>query len=579
MSSVPEPNPNPAASDAPAPAAVPESRRGESVARPETLARAGRAPAARVTAFARRYWADVLFWALSAALVVWVTLDAVWVRAITFAGGADYWEHTAALRALIERPFSPANPQVTSEVPSPRFGPHYVLTALLTKTFGGDAMDAMALVAVLNTVLFVAGIYLFFGTYFRDRRAPLYGLIVMFCSWWNAWNFSNVYQLKAYFLVAGYPSTASLALTLMGLWLAVRTLRGDAPLLRPAAALSLLWAYVFITHPLTAMLSLSGCVLLAATEPGVRRERRIWVGGTALAACVLAAAWPYFPTWEVVAGGKGEESGWLTRSMSGAAPSVPTQLHYFYYRTDRLVETLGLALAGIPIALFSLFTRRRFIGLGALSMTFPFVANIFVPLPLGHRFFLLAVFYLQLALVWLLVAVSPGRDALQGAPSARVRAWAGAALVAVTLGGIGWHNVEFALAGFREAKTRALYAESPFVRYARRVGELAGPNAIVLGDPVLAWPLPTFGPRVVALKHENPLVEDRVARNEAVELFLARGTSDDERRRILEHFQVTHVIVRAKQERQVGDFLSRHGKRHQLPSGHRLYALHVPAAR
>jgi hypothetical protein len=488
-------------------------------------------------------------------------------------GGADYWEHTAALRALIEHPFSPRNPQVLSEVGSPRFGPHFLIVALLTKAIGGDALDAMALAGVLNTALFVTGIYVFFGRYFRDRRAPLYGLIVMFCSWWAAWKFSNVYQLRIFFMVAGYPSTAALGITLIGLRVAVDALRAKTTRPGLISALVVCWAYVFITHPLTAVLSLSGCVLLAATEPGVPLARRAWVAGSTVIACVVSGLWPYFPTWEVVAGGKGEESGWIARSVEDVAQGGEEYRLHQFYDAERIFENFGLAMIGIPISLYLLFTRYRFIALGALSMATPFIVNAFVPLPLGHRFILLTVFYLQLAVVWLFVAASPKPGVVPCSRLDRASGLVGGALVALALGLSLWLNLADAVPSFQAALERARSGESPLVRYARRVGEIAGPEAVVLGDANLTWPLPTFGPRVVALKHENPLVEDRSARVGAVGAFLARRTKDDQRLEILEHFQVTHVIVRDRQERSLGPFLSRVGMRHRLPSGHRLYIL------
>jgi len=526
-------------------------------------------------ALARRYWADALFWVLGALLVGWIAWDSLEVRLATFQGGADYWEHTATLRELIARPFSPGNPQVQSPAPSPRFGPHYLLVALVARSLGWNAMDAMAFAGTLNAALFVLGIYAFFGTYFRDRRAPLYGLIVMFGSWWSAWNFSNVYQLGIFFGVAGYPSSATLAVTLLGFALATRSLRAPKTAPHHLAGLSLLWAYALITHQLTAMMSLSGCVILAAVEPKVPLARRLWVSATVLVGCALATAWPYFPVWEVIAGGKGEEAGWIGRSVADVARGGPDEhrLHYFY-RTSRILETLGLALIGIPLAIWSLFTSRRFIGLGALSMAAPFVVNALVPLPLGHRFILLTVFYLQVAVVWVLVAASPRVTTTPRTAGEKLNGWVGSVLVAVTLGLSAFINVEKAWGEFSKARAEAQRARSPFVRYAERVGEVAGPNAVVLGDAILTWPIPAFGPRVVTLKHENPLVEDRVARLEAVNLFLARRTSDAERLRILEHFRVTHLLLREKQERQLSEFLDKHGgERTKLPAGHRLYEL------
>jgi hypothetical protein len=525
-------------------------------------------------ALVRCYWPDALFWVLSALLVAWIAWDSIAVRLVTYMGGADYWEHTATLRALIEHPFSPRNPQVLSPEPSPRFGPHYVIVALVARALGWDAMDAMAFAGTLNAALFVLGIYAFFGTYFRDRRAPLYGLIVMFGSWWSAWNFSNVYQLSIFFGVAGYPSSATLAITMLGFALAVKALR--APKMSPwhLSGLVLIWAYALITHQLTAMMSLSGCVILAAVEPKVSLKRRLWVGGTVLGACVVATAWPYFPVWQVIAGGKGEEAGWIGRSVADAAKGGEEyRLHYFY-RTSRIMQTLGLALIGIPISLWSLFTKRRFIGLGALSMAAPFIGNAFVPLPLGHRFILLTVFYLQVAVVWVLVAASPRVTTTPRTWAEKLTGWSGSLLVAVTLGLSAYINIEDSWREFSKALARTQDSRSPFVRYAERVGEIAGPDAVVLGDPMLTWPISTFGPRVVALNHENPLVEDRTARLEAVDVFLNGRTSDEERLRIIDHFKVTHILVKDKQERQISDFLDKYGgKRTKLPAGHRLYEL------
>ncbi len=161
----------------------------------------------------------------------------------------------------------------------------------------------MAVAAVLNTALFLAGIWLFFRTYFRDARASLYGLVVMFGSWLQAPHFSNVYKLSVFFSDAGYPSTAALAITLLGLTLGVYLLRdsADHPWLLGLAAFG--WAYLYITHPLTAMLAFTAAVLLAATEPGVTLKRRLWVAATVPAGVVLACFWPYYPALGMVVGG------------------------------------------------------------------------------------------------------------------------------------------------------------------------------------------------------------------------------------------------------------------------------------
>src|SRR5688572_28300628 len=106
----------------------------------------------------RRHLADLRFGLLAAGIIAWVAWDAFEFRLVTFSPGADYWEHTAAFRALLDDPFHPTHPLIASSVGSPRFGPHTVLVALLGRALGFDALGAMGLACVLNTALFLFGI-------------------------------------------------------------------------------------------------------------------------------------------------------------------------------------------------------------------------------------------------------------------------------------------------------------------------------------------------------------------------------------------------------------------------------------
>ena len=131
-------------------------------------------------------------------------------------------------------------------------------------------------------------------------------------------------------------------------------------------------------------------------------------------------------------------------------------------------------------------------------------------------------------------------------------------------------NVETAWERFDEKQGRS-YTESPTVKYGRRVAELAGPNAVVLAMPLPSWPLPTFGPKIVALHHQNPLISDAVQRNRDAKRFLSDAPSDEERLRILERYRITHVVVLPGESDGVLDFLNEHGKKRGLPLGRMLY--------
>jgi hypothetical protein len=514
---------------------------------------------------------DLLFVLIASLILAWVSYDGFVTRLVTLSQGADYWEHSATLNVLLENPWRPTNPHLVSDASSPRFVPLFILAALIGKAFGLDSLGAMGVVTLLNTTLFLVGIYCFFRTYFRDARASLYGLIVCFASWQDGPHFSNVYQLKIFFSTAAYPSTTALGLSLIGFTLLLQALRAQRGW-RSMLALAPLWAVLIVTHPLTAVMGLCGAGLLSLTEPGLAWKTRLRaLSGLALG-LLLANFWPYFSLRGVLHGGGKEEVDAILERLAGTDSEPSGGLHPFY-RPNTLLGALGFAIAGLPVCLWLMIRRRHwFISLGALSMLIPFVINARYTLPLGHRFFLLAIFFLQVALVWLLLLFTPrAPEAIRRVTTGKL-AYVSAALVALALAWPAWTNAQSALGRF-SASVRRLAAGGPNVRYASAVAEVAGKNAVILADARTSWPLPTFGPKVLLLLHGNPLVKDEPSRGAAVGQFMRRGRGNDrQRREILQRYGVTHVLLTGRQNRTLAGFFEGVTWR-AMPGGHVLYTL------
>jgi hypothetical protein len=521
----------------------------------------------------RKNWSDLTFVLLALVLFLWVANDAFTTRTATVSQSSDYWEHSATMRALLDDAWRPQNPHLVSQDSSPRFVPPFILSALLARACGFDALGAMGVASCLNMLLLLAGIFVFFRGYFRDRRASLYGLVVMFGSWFDAWHFSNVYQLKIFFSVVSYPSTAALGLSLLGFALTLRTLRGRAGV-GWLLANAVCWAVVMVTHPLTAMLGLTGAMLLALTEPRVSLRLRARVAGAILLGAVLSLLWPYFSMLGVLRGGSHEHVSAIERMLTSDDDGESVARLHQFYRAPALMRALGAALLGLPVCLFLLVRRRHwFISLGALAMLLPFIVNAYTPLPLGHRFILLAVFFLQTALVWLLLKLSRGAPGAWAFATVGYRGWLSGALVAVSLLGLMHWNVEQARAHLAYVQRKMRGAESVNVRYARRVGELAGPKAVVLADARTSWPVPTFGPKVVTLVHGNPLLSDEAKRDADVKRFFRSSSSQRARLEIIERWGVTHVLARRAAAQKISGFLSRYGRGQPLAGGYLLYTV------
>ena len=531
----------------------------------------------RVRAFLKRYWASLVFLVLALGIWGWVSWEAIYVRMITWEGGADYWEHSATLHALTENPWHPRHPHLATNGGSPRFGPQFLLVALVARALHWDALAALSLASVLNTLLFLSGIYVFFSTYFRHRLAPLYGLLVMFGGWWLGFHYSNVYSLPVFFIVSPFPSTTALGLTMFGFALTVRLLRGEVQ--KPAWALALLgvWAgAVFIIHPLTAMMSLTGAGLLAICQTNVSHRRRAEVIAAVALGTLLSHFWPYFSPWLVVRGGHGQASTWASESVQQVTELVLKTKRHEFYEWHGLVQALGIGLLTVISLPFFLLKRERwFVSLGALSMLLPFVANLFIDLPLGHRFVLLAIVYLHIGVVWLLLCLTPG---YAGAFRFVGRRWGGlvsGVLVAALLLVFSTHSV---LQARETLSNRKFYArpESPVVSNARAVAAAAGDHAVILANPLLSWVFPSFGPKGLVLFHTDPLVADQEEREYKVKRFLGPYETDEQRRATLAHYGVTHVLL-GRESGPVARFLAKTSTVRSVGTGFRLYTLEPSA--
>ncbi len=168
-------------------------------------------------------------------------------------------------------------------------------------------------------------------------------------------------------------------------------------------------------------------------------------------------------------------------------------------------------------------------------------------IPLGHRFVLLSLFYLQVGLVWLLLWITPGFHE-RGERAAAFPRWRPAlawCAIAVILGSMVVHNFRRANARLQREVRKSTPAErTAVVDTARRVADLAGPGAVILGDREVTWPLPTFGVRIIAHLHLNPLVPDWHRRIHDVRDFFKVDTSDARRDEIVRRYGASHVIVR-----------------------------------
>jgi hypothetical protein len=513
---------------------------------------------------------------LSLAIGLWLGWDSWSYRLVTYSMWADYWEHSAALTEWMRNLLNPGNPHLADGSSSARYMPVFLLLAALGRWLSLDAIELMAISAVLNYMLTVAGIWLFSNAYFRRPWAPAITFLVLFCAWGVPWIWSNVYELRSFFIVASYPSSLVFGLGLISLWLTLAFIRGQVGFFGGVAGLFAMSALMFLAHALTAVWAISGCGLLALLERDCPLRLRLLVSIAVLGGALAATWWPYFAVWDVVLARSEvvDDRTWetfngldamLERARSGAWQ------HMFFHPVQSPIA-LGPALFGIPLCIWLLFRPGyRFIPLGAAVMAVPLVANIFFNIALAHRFLLFAVFYLHLAIVWAVLQLidqwQVGYRSPAG-PSPAVRIGLPAtvlALMVAAVAHVGMLAVDYRGVHLKHTleiinKREALPPGMSTPKLYRELTARLPDDAVVIGDARLTWPLPTFRGKAVSLpaNHENSLVADQYERVAAEKSFLAATTSDAERRAIVTRYGATHVMINVQQtEPALLDWLAR----------------------
>ncbi len=320
----------------------------------------------------------VLYWLMAIALVAYVAL-CTGNRDNKI--GADAWEHHRVLVALTRDLWRPGNPTQASDEPSIRYSPSNVAAAAVCRATGADPYNALSAMAVVNTVLMVAGVALLLAG-FRRAGAAGAALAIMVSLYGGAPAYANSYALSDLPWHQVNPSALSFALALIMMAILRWVLLGGAAWIG-TAAISMLLPIAVLDHAMTGIFAAIGLGVIAVLGEPARRWKAIAVVGAA--GCVCAGAcllWPWFDFLRAVRS-RPDLAYWFTPGILKqmlfvwCMPAIVLSLFSLLSRDRRTVWTL-LAGAGACFAL----------GVGAMIVKSPTLARL--PLP-GLVFLHLAV--------------------------------------------------------------------------------------------------------------------------------------------------------------------------------------------
>ncbi len=448
-----------------------------------------------------------------------VRLLAVALGALAVAAGypwlgyfsSDFWEHSAIVRELAARPFSPTHPLLAVDAPHAYVSPYLLAVGLAARATGAPPMSALAAAGLVNILLLVLAFRRFLVRLPGGEAAAPYALLFMVFLWGRApWMWSGFFHIGMLGFNASYPSTLAAAAMFLCLSLLLDVLdRGRRLAL---IGVALLVAFVVITHPPTAVVLLAG---LAALFLGWVRNNVLTSGvflvGAVVTGVAATLAWPYFPVLNLLV----------------TQPAEFHTDHRVFYQ-DVLTQVWP-AMVALPMLLWRLRESRR----DPLVMLVTILAVIYAIGAITGKYGLgrviaYIVVFIQIALG---AAVAMWESRL---PSRR--AWlvpAGTAMVILGL----------------LAYTRPPLPGRPLWPDVGAILTPIRPGDVVLADSRTSYMVPVLtGGRVVAWRHPVYWVPDHAERQQAQARFF-RAASDDERRAMIARYRVRWILLNRQEVR------------------------------
>ncbi|HEX8225773.1 MAG TPA: hypothetical protein VF605_18345 [Allosphingosinicella sp.] len=425
----------------------------------------------------------------------------------------DLWQHLAALRALIENPFNPANPFVTTAEGSRHFHPYWVSVALVAKAVGWNPWQAMAFAGYVSAGVLLAGIYTFGRAFYRTPWGPLALLAAMAFGWCLPISHTGYHSLNTLIEGMAYPAALLIALSLLLWGLVIRAVENPAR----AWPIVPLAAFMFATHQLGAGIGFmaAGCFVLLWPEGSLRA--RIVTAAAIAAGIALAMAWPYHNPFEAIA-----RTG-LPTWTGGIDFYVPIML------TNAFVPSL-LGLVGLFHPRFRRTAQPVIAAFAMFALIFALGA---AGILIATRFVMPAVLMLHIGLGALFLVLADRWQHFRHGTQLGLFTFGMLSLTSFVF--FTWVSLSVEMKGWKRTGNSYLHAEA----LTRGIPD----NQPVAAYDVFAWPIVATGQRVVSVPWPEPMIDGLAERQAAAERLFDPALTRDQRLALARQWGAKSLIM------------------------------------
>jgi hypothetical protein len=454
--------------------------------------------------------------------------------------GADAWEHHRVILALSQDFDHPQNPTYAAEPPSIRYSPYSVALAAISRASGIDTWDVLSAAAVVNVMGLLVATWFFLGA-FREQRIATYTLLMMLGLWLVAPGYASSNALSDLPWHGVNPTAFSLPIILI-VWAIARRISCGTLSSAWGLAIGPLSSAVVLTHAIAgAFCALGLAILLVLCPRDTRLRYFVVLIVSALVGAALCFLWPWYDFTKVLVGKK-LEGTWFNLAIAWRTLTL-------WYLPSALFAIFALPLRRRPLVAFCLLGLAASYAMGWLSIPLRSFSL--------QRGSLAGVLFAQIAVaVWAADSrlLDPRtwngriRNMLSEDLHTSCRAAVDVCLMILLIWGFATQIWSIA----REPHLARAYVapltgrESKQLDLRHRYAELLAPmklNDVVLADNRTAWPVPSFGGRIVSSLHGEFFIMDEAERDKDVKLFFAQDTDDNERQDIVRRYRARWIML------------------------------------
>ncbi len=438
----------------------------------------------------------------------------------------DFWEHSAAIKEFIERSSHPQHPLFLLEAPSAFMSPYAFLVAALARALSLSSIDALSIFSLFNFLLFAFGLKRFCSVVSpaKGEVTAFYSLLLTLFLWGNnPWPYSGFFHFEIIETTLPYPSSFSIALSLIGLSLILKPFTSFI-IINYLLLFIIVW-FVLLSHPLTFIFLTSGLFFLSFSFDLYTFKKLLVISLVIFFAVITTFFWPYFSLYDLLIG--------------GSKVYHTSNLVMYLNVLDRIWPNIIL----LPILFWAFRFRLLFIiFLWFLSLCILYIYGI---VSSNYSYGRIISYCILLLHITSACVIAHLECIISKSYSGFIRTYQMLLIVTLFFLSLSWlpSSTTRLLTLAHQFSKNNIFDNQHTYKHLVFIQRFVKSDQLVLSDMNTSWKVPTFGGKVIASLHPQAFILDTFERQQDIDIFFNAQTNKDQRLKLISKYKPHFLLL------------------------------------